>query len=118
MTSPTEIVARQLDAYNARDIEAFMACWAAEAAYYAFPSEVLATGADAIRARHLARFQEPNLHGRLLHRLAVGNVVVDHEIVTRSFADGVGTVEVVAIYEIDAGKIAKAWFKQSAPVLG
>jgi len=117
MTTPTEIVARQLDAYNARDIETFMACWATEAEYYAFPSELLAVGVDAIRARHLVRFAEPDLHGRLLHRLAVGNLVVDHEIVTRNFPDGVGTVEVVAIYEVEVGKIVKAWFKQGMPKL-
>ena len=30
---PEEIVQQQLDAYNARDIDAFMACWADDALY-------------------------------------------------------------------------------------
>jgi putative hydrolase of HD superfamily len=59
-----EVVQAQLDAYNGRDIHAFMACWADEAEYYGWPCELLARGADQIRERHLARFREPNLYGR------------------------------------------------------
>jgi putative hydrolase of HD superfamily len=110
-------VARQLDAYNARDIEAFMACWADDCVYYAFPDTLLAEGAAAVRARHVERFKESNLHGHLLSRSVVGNVVVDHETVTRTFPDGPGEVDVLCIYEIEGGKIAKAWFKLGQPRL-
>ena len=111
------IVARQLDAYNAKDIAAFMACWSEDADYFAFPSSLLAKGKAAIRARHVERFQEPDLHGKLLHRIAVGDMVVDHETVTRNFPHGIGTIEVVAIYQVEAGHIARAWFKQGPPAL-
>ena len=114
---PTNPVSRQLDAYNARDIDAFMAWWAADCEYYQFPSHLLARGADAIRQRHLERFKEPNLHGRLTERIAVGNVVVDREVVTRTFPDGPGEVDVLAIYEVEHGRIAKAWFKMGIPRL-
>jgi hypothetical protein len=114
---PTEIVGRQLDAYNARDIDAFMACWAEDARFFAFPDTLLAEGAQHIRERHVLRFQEPNLHGRLVARMAVGTMVVDQEIVTRTFPEGTGTVEVIAIYEVEGGLIRKAWFKLGAPVL-
>jgi N-acetylglutamate synthase-like GNAT family acetyltransferase len=110
-------VQRQLDAYNARDIDAFMSGWSEDCRYYEFPDRLLARGAAEIRARHLARFQEPNLHGQLIRRIVVANLVVDQEIVTRSFPDGPGEVDVVAIYEIVAGKIANAWFRMGAPRL-
>jgi hypothetical protein len=113
---PEAVVGRQLEAYNARDIEAFMRCWHEDALYYAHPEELLARGAAAIRARHVARFQEPDLHGRLIGRFAVGSLVVDRETVTRNFPEGRGHVEVIAIYEVVQGKIVKAWFKQGAPV--
>ncbi|MGO4388117.1 nuclear transport factor 2 family protein [Microvirga sp. 2YAF29] len=116
-TKPAEIVGRQLDAYNARDIDAFMACWAEDAQFLAFPDTLLAQGAQQIRERHVSRFQEPNLHGKLISRMAVGNMVVDQEIVTRTFPEGTGTVEVIAIYEVEDGLIRKAWFKLGAPVL-
>lgn len=38
---PEEIVQQQLDAYNARDIDAFMACWADDAQYYQHPDTLL-----------------------------------------------------------------------------
>lgn len=110
-------VARQLEAYNARDIDAFMPWWADDCEYYAFPGRLLARGAAAIRERHVARFQEPNLHGRLLHRIVLGSLVIDHETVTRTFADGPGEVDVVAIYEVVGGLIAKAWFQMGEPRL-
>ena len=114
---PTVPVQKQLEAYNARDIDAFMRWWADDCRYYEFPSRLLANGAAEIRARHVARFKEPNLFGRLIHRMTVGNVVVDHECVTRTFPEGPGEVDVIAIYEIADGKIAQAWFKLGTPRL-
>lgn len=110
-------VQKQLEAYNARDIDAFMQWWAEDCEYYEFPSKLLATGAAAIRERHVTRFQEPNLHGTLVKRIVVANVVVDQETVTRTFPDGPGEVDVVAIYEVEGGRIAKAWFKMGPPRL-
>ena len=104
-------VQMQLEAYNARDIDAFMGWWADGCQYYAFPGTLLADGAAAVRERHVERFKEPDLFGRLLTRIVVGNVVVDHETVQRNFPDGRGEVDVVCIYEVEGGKIAKAWFK-------
>jgi len=108
--SPESIVQSQLDAYNARDIDAFMRYWAADAQYFEHPATLLADGAAAIRARHVERFKEPNLHGALVKRIVVGNKVVDQEKVARTFAEGTGHIEVIAMYEIAGGRIAKAWF--------
>ncbi|GLS76096.1 steroid Delta-isomerase [Oharaeibacter diazotrophicus] len=106
-----EPVRRQLDAYNRRDIDDFMRWWADDARCFAFPDTPLAEGAAAIRARHVERFREPDLHGRLLSRVVVGNLVVDHETVTRNFPDGRGEVEVVCLYEVSGGLIVRAWFR-------
>lgn len=115
---PTDIAApvqKQLEAYNARDIDAFMKWWADDCEYYEFPSRLLADGAAEIRERHVVRFQEPNLFGLLINRLSVANLVIDQETVTRTFPEGPGEVDVIAIYEVENGKIAKAWFKQGTP---
>lgn len=85
---PQDVVQQQLDAYNARDIDAFMACWADDAQYYEHPDTLLASGKAAIRERHLVRFQEPSLYGERIKRMAVGNMVVDQEVVTRNFRRG------------------------------
>ncbi|HSP23879.1 MAG TPA: nuclear transport factor 2 family protein [Saliniramus sp.] len=117
MTDVESIVQRQLDAYNARDIDAFMAHWADDAQIFAFPSTILADGAAEIRARHVARFEEPDLYATLVSRMSLGNAVVDREIVTRNFPDGQGRVNVIAIYHVEDGRIAKAWFQMGDPVL-
>jgi GNAT superfamily N-acetyltransferase len=108
-------VKKQLEAYNARDIDAFMQWWADDCQYYEFPSRLLASGAAEIRERHTIRFNEPDLNGRLIHRAVVGNKVIDHEIVTRNFPEGAGQIDVIAIYEIEHDKIAKAWFILGPP---
>lgn len=110
-------VQKQLDAYNARDIDAFMQWWSEDCEYYEFPARLLARGATQIRERHITRFKEPNLFGKLIRRSVVDNLVVDQEVVTRTFADGIGEVDVLAIYQIEHGKIAKAWFKMGSPRL-
>lgn len=104
------IIQRQLDAYNARDVEALMATYTEDAQQFEYPSKLLASGAGQIRERFVARFQEPNLHARLMRRIAVGEVVIDHEEITRTFPEGTGTIELVAIYEVRNGRIATARF--------
>ena len=110
MPSPETIVQGQLDAYNARDINAFMQYWADDALYFEHPDKLLASGAAAIRERHISRFTEPNLHGSLVTRMVMGNKVIDMEKVTRTFPEGSGHIEVIAIYEVAGDRIAKAWF--------
>jgi len=117
LTHPEHCVQQQLEAYNARDIDAFMQWWAEDCCYHSFPDRLLAKGTAEIRERHLVRFREPNLHGRLITRLSVGNLVIDQEVVTRTFPEGPGEVDVIAIYEIEGGKISNAWFKMGKPRL-
>jgi hypothetical protein len=107
---PEVVVQRQLDAYNARDIEALMATYAEDAQQFEHPATLLASGAGQIRQRSLVRFQEPNLHALLLQRTVMGDMVIDHEKVTRTFPEGRGTIELAAIYQVVNGRIAKAWF--------
>ena len=111
------LVRAQLDAYNARDIDVFLSVWAEDCEIFDFPSTLAFTGKDELRGRHVERFREPHLFGRLLARVAVGNVVVDREVVTRTFPEGPGEIDVLAIYEIADGRIAKAWFKRGTPRL-
>jgi hypothetical protein len=103
--SPAAVVQRQLDAYNARDVDALLATYAPDARQYEHPATLLASGADEMRARFALRFQEPDLHARLVQRVVMGNLVMDHEVVTRNFPEGKGWIELVAIYEVVDGRI-------------
>jgi hypothetical protein len=108
--SPEAIVQRQLDAYNAKNVDALMAVYAEGAQQFEHPSKLLANGATEIRARFEARFKEPNLHAQLVKRIISGNIVIDQEVVIRTFPEGTGKIELVAIYEVNNDKIARAWF--------
>lgn len=106
---PEAVVQRQLDAFNARDIDALLAVYAEDAQMFEHPSKLLASGAAAFRERFVARFKEPNLHATLLRRIVMDNIVVDHEEVARTFPEGPGTIALIMIYEVQNGRIAKAW---------
>ena len=108
--NPAQIVQLQLDAYNAKDIEALLATYAVDAEHYALHGERLARGHAEMRARFMLRFTEPDLHARLLSRTVIGQLVVDHEMITRNFAEGLGTMEMLCLYEIHDQKIQKASF--------
>lgn len=109
-TPPLAVVQAQLDAYNAKDLDALMATYAPDAQQFALHGALLAQGHDQIRPRYEARFVEPDLHARLLSRTVLGNFVTDLEIVTRNFPEGKGTVEMLCVYEVVDGRIVRASF--------
>ena len=117
LPAPEAVVQRQLDAYNACDIDALLTIYADDAQLFEHPAVLLASGSAALRERFVARFQEPNLHAALLKRIVMGSIVVDHELVTRTFPEGPGTVELVMIYEVQQGRITKAWSIAGAKTL-
>ncbi len=111
------LVQQQLDAYNAKDINALMATYAENVQVFEHPATLLAANALELRERQIVRLQEPNLHAKLLNRIVSGNLVIDYELVTRTFPEGTGTLEMVAMYEVEADKISKAWFVFGAKTL-
>ena len=108
---PEAVVRAQVEAYNARNIDAFLATYADGAELFEFPDKLIAKGTAQLRDRYGARFKEEGLHAEIVKRIALGNTVVDHERVHRMFPEGSGVLEAIAIYQVENGKIAKAWLK-------
>jgi putative hydrolase of HD superfamily len=108
--SPLAVVQAQLDAYNAKNIDALLATYAEDAQQFVLHGERLAQGHAEMRPRFLARFAELDLHARLLSRTVVANVVVDCELITRNFPEGLGTLEMLCVYEVSNGRIQRASF--------
>ena len=108
--TPLSVVQAQLDAYNAKDVDALLKTYAPDAEQYTLHGELLAKGHEQMRARFLVRFEEPNLHAKLVSRIVVGNVVTDAELITRDFPEGLGTLEMLCVYEVASGRIQKASF--------
>ena len=113
-TDPAEVIQRQLEAYNARDIDGWLSTFAPEAEQYTLHGGLLARGHEKLRRRMAVRFAEPDLHARLISRVTMAQVVVDLERVTRTFPDGKGTVEMLCIYEVVGGHIVKASYALGA----
>jgi putative hydrolase of HD superfamily len=115
--SPLAVVQAQLDAYNAKGIDALMRTYAPDAEQFNLHGELLARGHDEMRPRYLARFTEPSLHARLLSRIVMGNTVTDLELITRNFPEGLGTIEMLCIYEVSDGRICRASFATGAKTM-
>ncbi len=110
MDTLERVVQRQLEAYNAKDIEAWLATYDAQAEQYELHGQRLASGHPEMRARMQARFAEPDLHAQLLSRTVMEAIVIDHERITRNFPEGRGTIEMLCIYEVCGSCIKKATF--------
>ena len=101
---------RQLDAYNAHDVDAFAACYAEGVEVRRLPGgESVAEGREALRALYGDLFRRlPGRRAELLGRIACGAFVADLEKVT----DGPGRPprRALALYEVEGGLIRRAWF--------
>ena len=115
--SAESIIHEQLQANNAKDVERLLQTYAPNAEQYTLHGELLARGRDAMRERFALRFQESDLHARLLSRTVMGNIVVDLESITRNFPEGKGTLEMLCIYEVADGFIQKASFAMGEKVV-
>jgi hypothetical protein len=102
-------VQRQLDAYNARDLERFLSEYADDIVVYRPPAAAPAIVGKAAFAAHYAnnRFNLPELHAQLLNRIVSGNIVVDQEQVTGLPG---GVMAAIAVYQVRDGKIQAVWF--------
>ncbi len=105
--TPTALAQRQLNAYNSRNIDAFLEPYADDVEIYNFPDKFLYKGKEEMRKTYSKMFEEtPNLHCELLERIVHRNVVIDKERV--QFNDKI--IEATVIYHIENNKIKKVYF--------
>lgn len=104
--SPEAVVQRQLNAYNARDIKAFMDTYHDDIELYNFPAVLTGKGMASIKAYESFFTNTPNLYCEIEKRIVIGNKVIDHEKVRA----GNNTFSAVAVYEVEKGKIKKVTF--------
>jgi hypothetical protein len=105
-STAAQVVQAQLDAYNSRDIKAFMATMSQDVALYNFGSEEpSASGFEAVKALYTNLFaRSPQLHSTLANRIVLGNKVLDHESISGRMGSEEET-ELVVIYEVKDEKI-------------
>jgi hypothetical protein len=110
MTNPNiDIAQKQLDAYNAQDLDTYVSFFATNCVVSGLNGNPTETSRGAIKARYAKAFaQFPENKAVLKNRIAVGNTVVDHELVIRS--PGGEQFEIIAIYTFKDGLIARVDF--------
>lgn len=105
--TPEDLAQRQLNAYNLRNIDAFLEVYADDVEVYEYPNTLQFKGKETMRKTYTALFENtPNLHCELVGRIVQGNVVIDKERVQF----GNRKLEAVAIYHVIDGKIKKVFF--------
>ncbi|WP_452232038.1 nuclear transport factor 2 family protein [Lacinutrix sp. MEBiC02595] len=98
------IVAQQLEAFNAKDIDAFVNTFDSEVKAYDFPNRLYVQDQKELHTTFSDFFaQTPDLHCEITNRIILGNVVIDEEYLT---VNG-DNYNAIAIYEIENGKIVR-----------
>lgn len=110
-TPEARVVQAQVDAFNRRDVEAFMATYAPEAIHWEYPADTVWNGAARIRQHYTELFGDPDardLHVDVRERIVKGRFVIDHGFYRG--LPGEGEHVSVVIYEVVDGRIRNAWF--------
>lgn len=109
LPTPEQLAQQQLNGYNARNIEAFVAPYSEDVELYNFPDQLIGKGKEQMRENYAGMFERvPDLHCELVNRTVLGNTVIDQERVT-GFPGG-RVIQAIAIYKIVDHKIAKVYF--------
>ncbi|MEQ8412936.1 MAG: nuclear transport factor 2 family protein [Imperialibacter sp.] len=108
-SDPVDVVSRQLDAYNARDIDKFLETYSDTVKIYNYPDKLLMDGIENLRKGYEGFFQTAvDLHCDIVNRTILGNTVIDHESVV--FDKNKPRLEGIAIYKVSNGKIFEVRF--------
>ena len=96
-------VEAQLEAYNARDVDRFLACYSPKVVVQDGAGNTLMEGHESMRAEYAPFFAEcPDLRAELLHRIEAGDYVIDEERIHGWHPD---PIRAVAIYHVADGLI-------------
>jgi uncharacterized protein (TIGR02246 family) len=104
-TEPERVIDRQIEAFNAADVEAMLATFAPDAELVTMLGAAAPIiGRDAIRAHYTAMFGAfPGLKVAVVGRLVLGPIVTDHERIEPVSMAG------IAVYQVSESLIQRAW---------
>ncbi|MEM1339026.1 MAG: nuclear transport factor 2 family protein [Bacteroidota bacterium] len=109
VTNPITIVDTQLEAYNARDIDAFLATYSDAVQLFNYPATAIGERQEQMRKMYQGFFEKtPDLNCEIKKRIVIGNTVIDQEYLTINGQN----YSAVALYEVEEGKIARVTFIQ------
>lgn len=108
--TPVQIVTKQLDAYNKRDLEENMILFSDDCKIIRFSDgQIIFDGKDACREMYQQLFDNsPNLFAEVINRIDFGNKIVLHEYI-HGRNGSAEKMEQLFILEIIANKIARLY---------
>jgi len=100
----------QINAYNARDLDRFVACYAPDAVIEDGIGNKMAEGREAMRALYGPLFEgSPQLHAEILTRIRVGPYVIDEEQTTGFNLEGYPSeIHAAVVYRVEDDTIVHA----------
>lgn len=106
--SPEQVVQKQLETYNNRDIDGFMSVIDQNISMLDFSTgKVTLEGYASCKKVYSELFEaSPELHSKILTRTVFDNIVIDHEYITGRKGSHI-PIELVLIYEVKNEKICK-----------
>jgi len=105
---PSKIVQKQVDSFNAGDLDAFVHCYSENVLVSNYPKDTLYVGHTKMRNNYKGLSPNTKTYNvEVLKRITIGNKVIDHEKVMRN---GEFQQFQVAIYEVDNGLISSMTF--------
>ncbi len=109
--TPREVVQDQLDAYNAKDLDAFLKVFSEHAKAFNYGDEnPFIEGKENFRRTYGNLFKSsPELNSQVISRQVIGNTVIDYEYITGRQGSEAPLL-LIAIYLVENGKIVRCDF--------
>ncbi|MEC8832977.1 MAG: nuclear transport factor 2 family protein, partial [Bacteroidota bacterium] len=105
--SPSKVIQNQVNSFNKRDLEGFVACFADNVLVSKFPEEKMYQGTTAMRENYERFFANVKTSSvEVANRIILGNTIIDEEITKVDGREG----QQVAIYQVGSGKISSMTF--------
>ncbi len=100
-----DTIDEQVQAYNARDVERFIATYSPDVVIEDGQNNLLMKGHGELRRRYGDLFEaSPDLNCRIVHRIRIGPYTVDEEEVTGA-RGSLTTMHAVVVYRVEEDKI-------------
>ncbi len=107
--SPAATVQRQIEMFNAHDLEGFLTLFAEDLEVFELPGAAVPTGKARLRELYGERFKaNPDLHASADAQILSGTFVIQKEKI-KGRAEKKETLEAVVIYQVKAGRIVRMW---------
>jgi len=107
--SPTATVQRQIELFNAHDLDGFLALFAEDVEVAELPGTSAPVAKARLRELYAARFKaNPELRASAEAQLVSGTFVIQKERI-KGRAGKSEALEAVVIYQVKAGKIVRMW---------